>query len=355
MKEYHWLLSACVFLFVSSCGGPPPITDCAPGFGMTPDCRFQNPEDLAVAPDGERLIVSQMGQMDGAVPGNLAVYRPGAEINVLFPANGLDDDRSWGDASCPPPDLPAFSPHGLDLVRRADGRWMLLVVNHGGRESVEFFEVLGAGAEVSLSWRGCAAGPDNAAFNDVTGRTDGGFYVTHMFPLDAQMLSILKGAILGSDTGHVYAWQPGGGWSVVPGSEGPFPNGIAQAADGASLYVNMYLAGEVRKLDLASGEVTAVYAGGSPDNSTWASDGRLLVATHTGGLADGMGCQGLESGSCAFAFSIVSLDPDDLTASTVLSHEGPPMGAATVALEHGGQLYLGTFAGDRIARLPLPE
>lgn len=352
MNRYRGLLIACATLFVGGCGsGLPPITDCEPGFAMTPDCRFQNPEDLAVSPDGERLIVSQMGQMDGSRPGNLALHQPGGDIDVLFPTDGIDDDRSWGDASCPPPDLAAFSPHGIDLVQRADGRWMLLAVNHGGRESVEFFEVLGAEAQTSIAWRGCAAGPDNVAFNDVAGRADGGLYVTHMFPLDGQTFALLKGAIFGSDTGLVYNWQPVAGWSVVPGSNGPFPNGIALSADGQSLYVNMYLAGEVRKLDLASGEVVAVYSGGSPDNSTWASDGRLLVATHTGGVSDGMSCQGLESGSCAMAFSIVSLDPDDLTATTVVSHEGPPMGAATVALEHDGQIYLGTFAGDRITRL----
>ena len=238
------LLAFSVALFVSGCGGGlPPIADCESGLGITPDCRFQNPEDLAVAPDGERLLVSQMGQMDGSRPGNLALYLPGDDIDVLFPAERIDDDRSWGDANCPPPSLPAFSPHGIDLIKRSDGRWMLLVVNHGGRESIEFFEVLGAQAETSLVWRGCAEGPENVAFNDVAGRADGGFYVTHMFPLDGQTLALLKGAVFGSDTGHVYDWQPGGGWSVVPGSEGPFPNGIALSADGRSLFVNMYLAG----------------------------------------------------------------------------------------------------------------
>ena len=157
MNRYRGLLIAWAILFMGGCGsGSPPITDCDPGFGMTPDCRFQNPEDMAVSPDGERLIVSQMGQMDGSRPGNLALHQPGGDIDVLFPTEGIDDDRSWGDASCPPPDLPTYSPHGIDLVQRTDGRWMLLVVNHGGRESVEFFEVLGAEAQTSLAWRGCA-------------------------------------------------------------------------------------------------------------------------------------------------------------------------------------------------------
>lgn len=353
MRPVFCALLAGVLLSVSGCGDPlPPIATCEPGAGMTPDCRFKNPEDLAVVPGGGALLVSQMGQMDGSEPGNLALYEPGGDIRVLFPTGAVADRRTWGAADCPPPDLASFSPHGIDLVQRADGEWMLLVVNHGGRESVEFFGLVDDESGLELAWQGCALGPEQAAFNDVSGRADGGFYVSQMYPFDSQFTSILKGALFGGDTGHVYGWRPDAGWSVVPGSEGPFPNGLALSADERILYINMYLAGEVRRLDLDSGEVTAVYEGGNPDNSTWAGDGRLLVATHTAGITDSMACQGLESGSCGFAFRVVSLDPDDLSARTILEHEGAPMGAVTVALEMDGQLYLGTFAGDRIASMP---
>ncbi len=40
-----------------------------------------------------------------------------------------------------------------------------------------------------------------------------------------------------------------------------------------------------------------------------------------------------------------------MTPRVLLEHEGPPMGAATVALPFGDAIYLGTFAGDRIARV----
>ncbi|TNF88787.1 MAG: hypothetical protein EP301_04250 [Gammaproteobacteria bacterium] len=308
-----------------------------------------------IAPGGEHLLVSQMGQMDGSEVGDLVLYRPGdgpgGEIQRLFPQTRVVDERSWGDRSCSPPDMNLFSPHGIDLVRRENGDWMLLVVNHGARESVELFQVMGEGDSVALRWRGCALGPERAAFNDVVGLRNGGFYVTHMYPLDGQILALLKNLVFGSDTGHVYEWSQGEGWAVVPGSNGPFPNGIALAADERSLFVNMYLAGEVRKLDLATGTVVASYKGGQPDNSTWDSTGRLLVATHTADLSDLTACTGLTEGSCGFAFRIVALDPEDLSAKTVLEHSGPPMGGATVALEMDGHLYLGTFAGDRIARL----
>ena len=346
------LLSA----IAGGCGSSlPPLTDCEAGRGITPDCRFRNPEDLVVAPGGEFLLVSQMGQMDGSETGDLVLYRPGSgpggEIRPLFPVTRLVDDRSWGDLTCAPPDLSLFSPHGIDLVRRQDGAWMLLVVNHGGRESVEMFQVEGEDESLGLRWRGCAEGPEDAAFNDVAGLRDGGFYVTHMYPLNGQMMALIRNLVFGSDTGFVYRWQQAEGWMAVPGSEGPFPNGVVIAPDEKALFINMYLAGEVRKLDLTTGTVVASYAGGRPDNSTWDSGGRLLVATHTADLADLTACTDLAEGSCPFAFRIVSLDPEDLSAQTVLEHAGPPMGGATVALEMDGELYLGTFAGDRIARL----
>lgn len=348
--------SVLFLLVLAGCGESiPPITDCVAAAGMTPDCRFQNPEDLAVVPGGGRLLVSQMGAMDGSRTGNVALYAPGADIQILFPGESITDDRRWGALDCPPPALAAFAPHGLDLVQRQDGAWMLLVVNHGGRESIELFELADRDGQISLNWRGCAEGPDQAFFNDVVGRRDGGFFATHMYPRDSQILPLIKGGVFGMATGHVYEWSVEEGWQVVPGSEGPFPNGIELAADERALYINMYLAGEVRKLDLASGEVVAVYEGGNPDNSTWASNGQLLVATHIDGLRATTGCQALEEGSCGFAFRIVALDPGDLSSRTILEHRGSPMGAATVATEMDGALYLGTFAGDRITWVALPN
>jgi hypothetical protein len=38
---------------------------------------------------------------------------------------------------------------------------------------------------------------------------------------------------------------------------------------------------------------------------------------------------------------------------TLIEHAGAPIGGVTVALEMDGRLYLGTFAGDRIASMPI--
>ena len=343
--------------FLVACGeSPTPIIGCEASAGIQPDCRFQNPEDLAVLPSNQGLLVSQFGGMDGAVAGNLAFYSPrDGRIEVLFPPTaGITDDRSWGNADCKPPDAAAFAPHGIDLEQRADGRYVLLVVNHGLRESVEMLEVLEDDAGVTLEWRGCAEGPEQAFFNDVVASRGGGFWVTHMMPQDSQTSAMLKSALLGADSGFVYAWNQTSGFTVVAGSAGPFPNGIEKSADEKHLFINMYMAGEVRKLNLATAEVVAVAAVASPDNVTWSNDGRLLIASHTDGFLELMACQDLAQGSCGFAFEIIALDPASMTGTVVVANRGAPMGAATVAVEFNGDLYLGTFAGDRIARVSFP-
>ena len=140
----------------------------------------------------------------------------------------------------------------------------------------------------------------------------------------------------------------------LPVAKAPFPNGIEKSADERYLFINMYLAGEVRKLDLATAEVVATAALASPDNLTWSQDGSaLLVASHTDGLLELTACQALEAGSCGFSFEIVALDPADLSGEAILANRGEPMGGATVAIELGEELFLGTFAGDRIARVKL--
>jgi hypothetical protein len=64
-----------------------------------------------------------------------------------------------------------------------------------------------------------------------------------------------------------------------------------------------------------------------------------------------LACQELEQGNCGFRFRIVAIDTEAMTSRVLLDHAGAPMGAATVALPLGDSVWLGTFAGDRIARV----
>lgn len=329
------------------------IVGCEAHGGVEPYCGFANPEDLVYfAPTG-KLIASQFGSMDGMRPGNLVSFPPDApRPSILYPTPDADAPLpGWGSAECPGPPGAAFAPHGLDMIEREQGRHALLVINHGGREAVEYFEVgAGVDGEVVLTWRGCVLLPEPLFVNDLVALADGGFWATHMYARHAEMSSLLK-AVFGTDTGWVVEWRPQSGFHELPGTRAPMPNGIARCAEERHVYLNAYFADEVRRIDVASGDLLASAAVPHPDNLTWSGDGRLLVASHRSGLRQIAACREGMKGACAVAFSILALDPEDLSAEVLLERDDLPTGAVSVALQVGGDIWLGTFAGDRVARM----
>ena len=354
-KPLMSLLFGALF-FAHGCSEAPPILmSCEDSMGIHAVCGLQNPEDLALIPNAQHVIVSQFGLMDGSQSGSLGVFDLASEdFRVVYPVAHSDDGGAtsgWGEPTCPGPPGEAFSPHGLDLAPRPDGALRLLVVNHGGRESIEFFEVGTESGEPTLTWRGCALPPENSALNDVVSLPDRGFLTTHMFPLDSQGLGTFEAA-LGLDTGVVLEWHPMQGWREVPGTRAPFPNGIELSDDGRTIFLNAYMAGEVRKIDRITGQRLGTASVESPDNSSWSREGALWVASHEGGLTDHASCYGLKEGACPMAFKIVAIDPNSMETETVFWNEGPPMGAGTIALDLGTELLIGSFAGDRMIRVP---
>ena len=339
-------------------GGAEPIVSCDAVGPARPICGFHNPEDLELLPDGKQLLVGEFGSMQGERAGALALFDLASESRTVLYRGGDGGSVSpgWGDPGCPGPPPPELSPHGIHLSRRADGSLQLLVVNHGGRESVELFEASRSGAGWGLAWRGCAVAPEGSWLNDVVALPEGGFLATHMLPKRRgalQVLEYLKAAALGMQTGHALEWQPGRGFRPLPGSESVFPNGIAISADGATLFLNASIAGKVLRIDRASGRALGSAEVPGPDNSSWAPDGRLLVASFVGPLWETLSCGELERGSCPVAFEIVAVDPGTLATETLYRGGGAPMGAGTVGVRVGDELFVGSFAGDRILRVKL--
>jgi hypothetical protein len=343
-----------IALALSGCGSTPPITSCDPVGAATPLCGFQNPEDLALLPDGRHVLVSEYGDA-GARAGRISLLDLSSnEHTSLFAGGEPGGPGPWGAPDCGPPST-AFSPHGIHLSKRADGTLQLLVVQHGGRESVEMFEVVPARDSWQLAWRGCAVAPDGG-LNDVVALPEGGFLVTRFGPSSpaAFMFAAAKATLLGGETGWVYAWNHEQGFSEVPGTRAAGPNGIELSADGAKIFLNLTLASEVLRIDRRTGVIEARAEVPRPDNLTWASDGRLRVASLRGAMRELLSCNGIEHGSCPMPFAIVALDPNTMTSETVYEGgPGTPSGAGTVGLEVGDELLVGTFAGDRIVRVAL--
>lgn len=328
------------------------VSDCETLGDLEPICGLQAPEDLAVLPDQRHILLSQFGNM-GEHPGSIGLFDTESKTTkILFPnQEPASHTKLWGDASCSTPPGRKFSPHGTHLQQLADGRWRYLVVNHGSREAVEMFELKANGRASRLQWRGCVIAPEDAMLNDVVGLADGSVIFTKMHAAE-ESFYLLK-VLLGMDTGEVWRWDASSGLQVLPDSAGSVPNGLEISSDERFLFINMYANNEVRKYDLLTSHTAAVANVKHIDNSAWGADGRLWVASHTGNWRALLACFDDASQTCGLAFEIVAIDPTSMEAKTVFAQQGAPMGAATVAVRAGENVYMGSFIGDRLLRAPL--
>ena len=324
------------------------LLDCQSMDDTDVHCGYQNPEDLVPLPDGSGLIVSEMGEFMLDTPGGLSTLdlATGKRGEIAIDWNGADE--AWGSAGCEAPDIAAFSPHGIDLTTRPDGKHQLLVVNHGKREAVEFLELASHDGIWSLTWRGCALPPGDPFINDVAGLAYGGFLVTHMWDKSTPFERIAELYAKGEAMGWVWEWQADAGFTKLPGSDEVMPNGIAVNADNSKVFVNVYLGNRTIRIDRASGEVDGSFQVQQPDNITVDADGNLWVASHRHDPL-GQTCAGVTQGPCLLPYEVVRADPDTLETEVVVSGDGAPMGYTTVALAIGERIYMGSAHGDRIA------
>ena len=342
------------------------ISDCVTKDGIQPLCQFHNPEDLVLLPDGKTLLVSQMGlNFQQGDAGSLVFFDTRTEqLTPAFAGSSheniaLDTANNWGTADCPGNPGQTMAPHGIALRKRDDQRWQVAAVNHGGRETIEMFELLSVSSGPQLAWRGCVVQPAGTFVNDVALLKDGGYIASHMHDKDAaHLFSINSGlikAILGMDTGYVFEWQPASGFRILQDSHGAFINGVEISPDEQSVFASVYFGDEVRKLDRLSGEKIGSAEVSKADNLAWDDRGMLLAVSHNGSLSEELACFGKPGSTCSLPYNITRIDPQSMHSEVILSHSGAPMGAATVAREVDGYLYLGSFSGDRIVKLKYPE
>jgi SMP-30/Gluconolactonase/LRE-like region len=317
---------------------------------LVPYCGLSHAEDIEVLPGKAGVLLSDMNMVLGPAgiagqPGVLRWLDPASRrVTPLYPAPNAGLGKAlWGDPSCRKEIGARLLPHGIHLSRRQDGRWQVLVVNHGARESVEFFELRGKRKTWQLSWRGCVVPPEDQRLNDVVALPAGGLLVTAMGHSTSG-----SGQAAKAQSGFLWRWKPGEGTVRQPGSESLRPNGVQIDRAGRHAYLNTQTPGaELLKLDLQRGKVVGSVSVPKPDNSSWADDGRLIVAATAPGVSSA-GCFKTPSLSCGAAFEIYAVNPASMTASRVLAHEGAPMGAATVAVQFGRSLLVGSYVGDRI-------
>jgi SMP-30/Gluconolactonase/LRE-like region len=293
----------------------PALMDCGTHGGVEILCGTHSPEDLELTPDGKYLIVSQFvnGRPGGGMPG-LVLLDLAKKTYSSIPITA-EPRKDWGDAACPGPVGDKMIPHGISLGKRTGGAIQLYVVNHGGRQSIEMFELKQAAGNWTLVWHGCAA--TMAEFNDVAVLPDGGFIATHP-------TSLAQGAntdlFSGKPSGAVVRWMPGKGETELPGTRAGYPNGVLVSTDGRTIYFNAWTAKEVHKYDLKEGKETgAVKLDFMPDNITWTRDHKMLAA----GVKNARGnCPADSATPCVSQFGVAEIDPAKMEAKTIFDSEG---------------------------------
>src|SRR5687767_1088364 len=330
---------------------------CAPAAGLTFICGLQNPEDVVLVPGTRWLVAS--GMAPGA--GLTLVDTQAKAVRKLYALNTATAraDRARF-ANCPGPLDPKQAVlHGLALRSAAGGRHTLYATNHGGRESVEVFELSvgsgGAAGVPSATWIGCVLLPPKLAANSVAAFSDGTLVATVL---------ILPGktfedAFAMRNTGIVLQWTPGTPRFVeLKGTELVANNGIETSPDDRDFYVASTSTRRVYAFSRAkpgAGPLRfAQLKDFGPDNVRM-SDNRLITA---GLVDDEPACGGRpkdEKGiRCPMGYAVVTIDPQTMTATEIARGPRTPSftGTAMAAIA-GNELWLGSFFADRLAYRPL--
>jgi len=238
----------------------------------------------------------------------------------------------------------------------ANGHSTLSVLGLGGPEAMEVFDVDASSERPSLTWIGCVMTPDGMEANSVASLGDGSLLATIPLHTDIPISDALAGKL----TGGVYRWSPGdSGFTLVRGTEMPYANGIDVSADGGEFYVassGLFTVAAYSNSNPARLLRTTQPFAFVPDNLHMGSDGNLLTAglnvlDPVCGKVSQSEEFSLETfASCPRPFTVLAIEPKSMQSQTLAS--GPAnehFSNITTALALGDELWIGTFAGDRIA------
>jgi hypothetical protein len=314
-------------------------------------CGIKGPEDVVAVPGTPWLIAGSM------VPGG-GLHLINAETKVtrvLYPGDSAPVRMDERYKSCPgAPDPKQLIAHGLSVRGAPDGA-TLYVVNHGGRQSVEVFDVKTRGATPTLSWKGCVEMPAGVEANSVVSFADGTLLAT-VFTLPGKTL---EDAFQGRLSGAVYQWHPGGArFELLPGTELSGNNGIEVSKDEREFYVastggrNVVVFSRTQPAKVLR-EVKM--PGFFPDNVHWSSDGRLILG---GTVESDSGCpKGATPAeqmkimmTCPQGFMAAAVEPTKLRVD-VLAKVKPNAAFSNVStgILVGKELWFGSWSTDRVA------
>jgi hypothetical protein len=327
-------------------------TSCAPSGGLTFVCGVQNPEDLVQVSDTRWLLASGMAPGSGL---HLVDTRAKKVTNLYAAgASNVRADKTRY-ANCPGPLDPKQAVlHGLSLRAAPNGRFTVYATNHGGRESIEVFELNvpnGAGAAPTATWIGCVPMPDKMPANSVASFSDGSLVATVLIMPG----KTFEDAFAGRITGAVFLWTPGTtSFRQLPGTELSANNGIETSPDDKEFFVASTTTKRIvafSRNDTSKPIRMAQLKEFGPDNIRWTRDNRLITA----GMVDNEpacgGAPKTEAGiRCSRGYIAATIDPKTMAVTEIARGPATPSFTGTaIAMRIGDELWLGSFNADRLA------
>jgi sugar lactone lactonase YvrE len=324
--------------------GAPAAAACNPVGNVRFVCGQQAPEDLVVLPGSQWIVAGAFAGTGGI---NLINVRDHS-THLAFPGAASRerlDAKTYNTCPGPPDagDKAKFATHGLALRAGRNSTHTLYAVHHGGRESIEVFEVDAREKVPVLTWVGCAVAADPIGLNSVVALPEGGFVATDFLARGIDAAG--RGRMLaGENNGALWEWHTATGWKMVPGSEAAGANGLEISKDGKLLYVAAWGSQSFFRLSRGQTPVKrdSVPLGFRVDNIRWAPDGSIFAAGQ-GGVAPMQ------------TSNVVKIDPATLKVQELIRHpNSAEFGSGTVAVQVGKEIWVGSFRGDRIAIFPAP-
>ena len=347
------------FFSIVSAQAPPPAAGCDPAGGLRFVCGQSGPEDLVAVPRTPWLVASAYAD-DGGI--NLIDTAKGTSARIFPTASATErfDRNVYG--ACPGPlagaDRAMFQTHGLAIKAGRRSVHTLYAVHHGGRESVEVFELNAGATPPSMTWIGCVIAPEPIGLNALVPLPDGGFAATNFDPRPAPgtpATGLSAKLMSGERNGEVWEWHTKAGWIKVPGSESAGANGLEISSDGKWYYVAQW--GNKAFMRLSRGrtpvERQEIPLGFRVDNVRWAPDGKTLLVAGQLAATTELPQQG--PGANVQTSVIGRVDPQAMTYQELIKRTlAPGVTATTVAVQVGNEFWTGSFRGDRVTRYPVP-
>lgn len=335
--------------------GQPGSASCRPDQTLRYICNLEHPEDVRRIPGTKWLIVSGFANGSGL---KLIDSERHTAVRWYAGKHPAPDANKYPGCS-QPPEVSTFNAHGISLRAIGPNQYRLHVVNHGGRESIEVFDVaVGKKSAPELRWKGCLPMPAGLAANAVATFPDGTVLATVLTRPGTSLADFMQGR----PTGGVYEWAPGArAFSLMPGTELPGNNGIETSPDGKHFYVvafGWHSVVEFDRKNTAAPLRRFVMPDFMPDNVQWFRNGliaagmRLFEPACGGyrkvaeGVADPMLCHR------GYSVAFIALPSGSLRK---LARGGPEaqFNGVSTAVVVGNTLWLGSYQSDRLAYRPL--